>query len=70
MLNWIDWNKTIYIKIDLALNNLQRLVCHKTQPTNIKNLKILMEIQMDQFAVKNWINDIFTQIHLYWSLTS
>ena len=24
----------IYIKIDLALNNLQRLICHKTQPTN------------------------------------
>ena len=24
----------IYIKMDLALNNLQRLTCHKTQPTN------------------------------------
>ena len=24
----------IYIKMDLALNNLQRLICHKTQPTN------------------------------------
>ena len=23
----------IYIKIDLALNNLQRLICHKNQPT-------------------------------------
>ena len=23
----------IYIKMDLALNNLQRLICHKTQPT-------------------------------------
>ena len=22
------------IKMDLALNNLQRLICHKTQPTN------------------------------------
>ena len=28
----------IYIKMDLALNNLQRLICHKTQPTNhLKN---------------------------------
>ena len=25
---------TICIKIDLALNNLQRLICHKTQLTN------------------------------------
>ena len=25
---------TICIKIDLALNNLQRLICHKTQQTN------------------------------------
>ena len=24
----------IHIKIDLALNNLQSLICHKTQPTN------------------------------------
>ena len=25
---------TICIKMDLALNNLQRLICHKIQPTN------------------------------------
>ena len=24
---------TICIKMDLVLNNLQRLICHKTQPT-------------------------------------
>ena len=31
----------IYIKMDLALNNLQRLICHKTQQTNqlIYNLR-------------------------------
>ena len=33
----------IYIKMDLALNNLQGLICHKTQttnqPTNHPNLK-------------------------------
>ena len=33
-LNWIVLNRTICIKIDLALNNLQRLICHKAQPTN------------------------------------
>ena len=32
MLNWIVWN--ICIKMDLALNNLQMLICHKIQPTN------------------------------------
>ena len=28
MLNWIVWNRTIFIKMDLVLNNLQRLICH------------------------------------------
>ena len=34
MLNWIVWNRTICIKMDLALNNLQRLICHKLWPIN------------------------------------
>ena len=34
VLNWIVWNRTIFIKMDLALNNLQRLICHKTQTAN------------------------------------
>ena len=49
MLNWIVWNGTIFdietvklfeieliicIKMDLTLNNLQLLICHKTQTTN------------------------------------
>ena len=30
MLNWFVWNRTVYLyKMDLALNNLQRLICHK-----------------------------------------
>ena len=46
-LNWIAWNRNIFnnetvlmlnwivcIKMDLALNNLQMLICHKTQPTH------------------------------------
>ena len=37
MLNWIDWNITVYsIKMDLALNNLQSLICHKTQANYTK----------------------------------
>ena len=32
MLNWIVWNRTEYLhKMDLELNNLQRLICRKTQ---------------------------------------
>ena len=34
MLNWIAWNRTICINMYLALNNLQKLICHKTQPAN------------------------------------
>ena len=34
MLNWIVWNRTDFcLKLDLTLNNLQRLICHKTQTT-------------------------------------
>ena len=31
----------IYIKMDLALNNLQRLICHKNQPTNQLKVNVL-----------------------------
>ena len=32
MLNWIVWKRKVYIlKMDLALNNLQWLICHKTK---------------------------------------
>ena len=37
MLNWIVWNRTICIKMHLALNNLQRLICHKNQTANQPN---------------------------------
>ena len=32
---WIE--QIIYIEMDLALNNLQRLICHKTQQTKPNN---------------------------------
>ena len=38
MLNWIVLNRADYLhKMDLALNNLQRLKCHKIQQTNQPN---------------------------------
>ncbi len=34
MLNWIVWNRTDYLyKNGFALNNLERLICYKTQRT-------------------------------------
>ena len=36
MLNWIIWNRTVYMyKINLAFNNQLCLICHKTKPKNI-----------------------------------
>ena len=44
MLNRIVSNRTDYLyKMDLSLNNLQRLIYHKTQPTN--ELKIHLKGQ-------------------------
>ena len=43
MLNWIVWNRTVYLyKMDLALDSLQRLICHKlTSPdTRVISLPI------------------------------
>ena len=42
MLNWIDWNKTDCIKMDLALNNLQELICYKTQTTKQPKLDLAL----------------------------
>ena len=47
-LNWIVWNRTVYcIKMDLALNNLQRLICHKTQTNK--------HYPLDRLILKTWI---------------
>ena len=44
MLNWIEL--TICIKMDLALNNLQKLICHKIQPTNCLQTNELYQIEL------------------------
>ena len=46
ILNWIVWNRTICIKIDLALNNLQRLTCHKTQTTKLSFVMSAVQLQI------------------------
>ena len=50
MVNWIVWNRTILLKIELVLNNLHRLICHKTQPTNQLNW-----ISWNRTGWLNWI---------------
>ena len=50
MLNWI-----IYIKMDLALNNLQRLICHKTQQTNKPN---------QGWSLTNWLFSVISRSHV------
>ena len=36
MINWIVWNRTVYMyKMDLALNNQQCLMHHKTKPNQM-----------------------------------
>ena len=50
MINWIVWNRTIYIKMDLALNNLQKLICHKTpnnKPTYFMCVYICVHVHME-----------------------
>ena len=53
MLNWIVWNRIDYLykKMDLALNKLQRLICHKIPPTNqpTKNLIIAIILIIREF---------------------
>ena len=45
MLNWIVLNRIDYfIKIDLALNNQQRLICHKTHQTKQNQQMVFMQI--------------------------
>ena len=37
--------------MDLALNNLQRLICHKIQPTNQPTNQPTYESQLDIFSM-------------------
>ena len=38
-LNFLKIEQIIYIKMDLALNNLQKLICHKTQQTKPNHIQ-------------------------------
>ena len=38
------------IKMDLALNNLQMLICHKTQPTNQSTIRESVERILETYS--------------------
>ena len=72
MLNWIVLNRTDYLhKMDLALNNLQRFICHKTQQTNqptthtlLTNICNNIKYQCCQMGKIEIFNHFYTWNHL------
>ena len=54
MLNWIAFNRTDHLhKMDLALNNLQRLICHKTQQTKQNKTNQIPIWKLGNIPIKN-----------------
>ena len=51
--------------MDLALNNLERLICQKAQPTNqpIKNSRFLGAVEFSTFYEKQNIQRIYSYIY-------
>ena len=50
-------------KQDLALNNLQGLICHKTQPTNLPNNTLRGYCEFYEYSIHNDIEK--TMLVLY-----
>ena len=69
ILNWLVWNKTVYMyKMDLALNNLLCLMCHKTKPneTILENY-----IQPNTYFCKpSWRKRTHSQVKFYCTYSS
>ena len=66
MLNWIEIELFICIKMDLELNNLQWLMCHKTQPNQTES-KVITRFHV--FDYRNPVNlwDYEILIDNYWN---
>ena len=70
MLYWIVWNRTVCIKMDLALNNLQRLICHKTQPpfTSVDETLLLTSFREPPFSVEMssfWLKHMYSVLSAF-----
>ena len=56
MRNWIVWNITDFcVKINLAIDNLKLLICHKTQRTNQSTSIIVITASQWILLSKWWI---------------
>ena len=60
MLNWFAWNSTVYVfkKRDLALNNLQCLIFHKTKINQTNTSAKWRRVSVAVIAVVNRIGDL------------
>ena len=68
MLNWIVLNRTDYLyKMDLALNNLQRLICHKTQQPKPNHVKLVDKSIYLISNISSTESDVNVQISRAWS---
>ena len=65
MLNWIFLNRTIYIKMDLALNNLPKLICHKNLTNQIVCLQIIVTYSLVEIIVDCWQLLYVLQLYLW-----
>ena len=66
MLNWIVWNRTVYMYKNwiLALNNLQWLMCHKTKPTSGWFSYLWVSLRNNSFSVGCGI--VFSSTPIRW----
>ena len=75
LLNWIVWNRNTdyWHKIDLALNKLQRMICHKTQPTHFCANFLFLHIMLLIFlslSPHNIIIIIITSFRIFYANVS
>ena len=56
-LNFLKIELTICIKMDLALNNQQILLCHKTQTTKLSQAKIIKSEKKPKKTMKILFNE-------------
>ena len=55
LLNWFVWNRTVYMyKMDLVLNNLQWLMCHKTKSNQTKPNTSVCSTQIPPAWMRFW----------------
>ena len=65
MLDWIVWNRTVYMyKNEFGINNQQFSMCHKTKPNRIKFFKKSKFTWFNLFFKFNEFYDLTHQVSL------